>query len=207
MSVPPPRPASEPHLRACHCCGLVHRLGEVPRGRAARCTRCGTAFPRAAGHRRRNEWAAAVGLAALILYPPGILLPVVEISRYGQRNETSIWSGTLSLLGDGEWFVGLVVLVCSIVIPMLKLVGLLALTSRARFLGKQHRATTYRWLELLGRWGMVDVLLVALLVSFLKLGDLVEVTPGIGVVAFGACVALSLVATACLDPHALWESE
>ena len=207
MSVSPPPPAAEPHLRACHCCGLVHRLGEIPRGRGARCTRCGTGFPRAAGHRRRNEWAAAVGLAALILYPPGILLPVVEISRYGQRNETSIWSGTLSLLGDGEWFVGLVVLVCSIVIPMLKLVGLLALTSRARFLGKQHRATTYRWLELLGRWGMVDVLLVALLVSFLKLGDLVEVTPGIGVVAFGACVALSLVATACLDPHALWESE
>jgi paraquat-inducible protein A len=61
--------------------------------------------------------------------------------------------------------------------------------------------------EFLGRWGMVDVLLVAVLVAVVKLGDLVTVTPGPGVLAFGSVVVLSLLASAAFDPHALWEPD
>ena len=62
-------------------------------------------------------------------------------------------------------------------------------------------------IEFIGRWGMVDVLLVAVLVAVVKLGDLVEVTPGPGVVVFGGVVILSLIASAMFDPHAIWEEE
>ncbi len=194
-------------LKACHCCGLVHVLPEVPRGRVAVCTRCGTRLWRPRRLRDANRWAASAALAALLLWPLGIGLPVLSVERLGQTNEQSIWSGTISLLSNGDLLVGGIVLVCSVVIPLLKLAGLLAITSRLALLSSRHRAGTYRMIELAGRWGMVDVLLVALMVSFLKLGDVVEVTPGPGVVAFALCVGLSLVAGAFFDPHALWESE
>jgi paraquat-inducible protein A len=65
----------------------------------------------------------------------------------------------------------------------------------------------YRAIEAAGRWGMIDVLLVAVTIAAVKLGDLVVVTPGPGVVAFGACVVLSLAASAVFNPHAIWETD
>ena len=110
----------------------------------------------------------------------------------------------ISLLSRGHLLVGSIVLLCSMVVPLVKLVGLLAITSRSGRLSKRRRAGTYRMIEQAGRWGMVDVLLVALTVAVLKLGDVVEVSPGPGLLAFTLCVALSIVASACFDPHALW---
>ena len=73
------------------------------------------------------------------------------------------------------------------------------------FLHKHHRASTYRVVEWIGRWGMLDVLLVALLVAAVKLGSWVEVHPGPGVAAFGGVVIFSLLASAAFDPQAIWE--
>ncbi|MCA8981409.1 MAG: paraquat-inducible protein A, partial [Planctomycetes bacterium] len=61
--------------------------------------------------------------------------------------------------------------------------------------------------EWAGRWGMLDVLLIAMVVTWVKVGDLVEVTPGPGVIAFTLCVLLSLLASARFDPHVLWEQD
>jgi paraquat-inducible protein A len=72
---------------------------------------------------------------------------------------------------------------------------------------REHLARTWRAVELVGRWGMLDVLLAAVLVAILKLGDLVTVEVGPGLFAFTACVGLSLLASAFFDPHALWETE
>ena len=122
-------------------------------------------------------------------------------------HETSIWTGSISLLTHGQITVGLIVLICSVVIPILKLIGMFVLTIRPDALRRHHRARVYRWIEVAGRWGMIDVLLVALVVAALKIGDWVSVTPGPGVTAFAACVLLSLVASAVFNPHAIWETE
>jgi uncharacterized paraquat-inducible protein A len=74
-------------------------------------------------------------------------------------------------------------------------------------LGRKHRAWTYHLVEWTGRWGMLDVLLVAILVAALKVGDLVEVHAGPAALAFTCCVVLSLLAAACFDPHSLWDTE
>ena len=70
-----------------------------------------------------------------------------------------------------------------------------------------HRALTYRLVEWTGRWGMLDVLLVAILVAALKLGDVMDVTPGPAAAAFAVCVVLSLLATALFDPRSVWETQ
>jgi len=190
-------------LRGCPRCGLVQEVPAVPDGQEARCCRCFELLLRP-GRPESNRLCAAIALAALVMYPLGILLPVLRLEQLGHVHETSIWAGGISLLTHGQVVVGLVVLVCSVLIPMAKLLGLFLLTAQARLLRRRHQAAVYRWIELAGRWGMIDVLLVAMTVAAVKIGDLVTVTPGPGVVAFTMCVMLSLLASATFNPHAIW---
>ena len=113
--------------------------------------------------------------------------------------------GSLALLAHGEWLVGGAVFVCSVVLPLAKLMGILAVAWFPQRIGDgPARARLLRIIEWVGRWGTLDVLLVALLVATLKLGDLVEVSPGPGLSAFAFTVALSLIASGLFDPHAHW---
>jgi paraquat-inducible protein A len=190
-------------LKACHCCGLVQRVPWLgPESRAV-CGRSGTVVSRAGGRLASNRRTAALALSALVLYPLAISLPVMSVERFGHRTEASILAGSVELFADGAIFVGAVVLLCSVVLPFLKLVGLLAIA--AGVLRRRHRALTYRLIEWTGRWGMLDVLLVAVVVAAMKLGDLLAVRAGPGALAFTVTVLLSLFASASFDPHALWE--
>lgn len=193
-------------LAACHCCGLVHRLPAINDRSVACCRRC-DAIIKHGVHPRSINRTAALALAALLLYPIALWLPVMEIQRLGHQSQASIWSGTIGLLAEGHLFVGLAVLLFSVVAPIGKLVLIFGLCVGQGVIARQDRARAYRLIELIGRWGMVDVLLVAILVAVVKLGDLVEVTPGPGVVVFGVVVILSLLASSVFDPHAIWEQE
>jgi len=197
-----------PHvLKACHCCGLVQELPDLPAEARAMCARCGVVVwdpARRSGSQRRTAGAA---LAALILYPFAITLPIMSLERFGHSSEASIWTGSVGLLAKGEIFVGAVVLLCSVALPLAKLSGLLALTLGRRRFTKKSRGRMYRWIEWTGRWGMLDVLLVAVVVAWIKIGDLVDVRPGPAALAFTLCVLLSLLASAWFDPHALWDED
>ncbi len=190
-------------LLACPCCGLVHTV-PAARGQALRCVRCHTRL-RARG--RRAQATAALALAALILLPLAVLLPVLRVEKLGAAHESSILGGGVTLIQEGQAFVGFVVLLCSVVLPATKLAALFVLSAGARSLGHRGKAFTWHIVEWTGRWGMLDVLLVALLVATLKLGDLVEIHAGLGALAFTVCVVLNLAASAAFHPHDLWTSE
>jgi len=144
---------------------------------------------------------AACALGALVLFPIGIMMPMVAIERFGHRQETSIVGGVSELLSSGHGILAAVILLCSIVFPALKLAGLLVLSIERIPFGVRARARTWRLLEVTGRWGMLDVLLVAALVAAVKLGDLVSIDTGPGLYAFAGTVVLSLVASALWDPN------
>jgi len=193
-------------LKACPCCGLVHEVPALDRTTRAACVRCRSTV--ADGRRPLGaELSLAAALAALVLYPLAVSLPVLRLERFGHRTEASIWTGSLGLFEKGELLVGAVVLTCSLVVPLVKLLALVAIGVRWSRLARSQRARTHRVLEWAGRWGMLDVLLIAVVVAWIKMGDLVEVTPGPGALAFVVCVLLSLVAGAAFDPHDLWEGE
>lgn len=192
-------------LKACHCCGLVHRVPAMIAGEEAVCVRCASvvdADGRSGLQSAARCLAAAVG--GLVLYFPAILLPILKIEKLGHHHQASLLGGTIDLLWHGSWFVGLVVLVFSIIIPLIKILALIEL-SWISLMGRQHRAWTYRVVEWAGRWSMMDVLLLALMVTLVKLGDLVEFSLGPAVWAFVLCVVMSLIASAMFDPHAIWE--
>lgn len=194
-------------LFACHCCGLVQELDAVPRGFRARCARCGIVLFDPLRRGRSNGRAASAALAALILYPLAVSLPIMRIERFGHARDSSIWAGAIELLSRGDVLVGGVVLLCSVVIPLAKLLGLVSITLGGRYLGRRYRAATYRWIEWTGRWGMLDVLLIAVVVAWVKIGDLVDVSPGPAALTFTSVVVLSLLASAWFDPHAIWQDD
>ncbi len=193
------------NLRACHCCGLVHVVPELTGREEAECVRCKSIID--TGRRSGQQSSArcfAAALGGLILYFPAILLPILDIEKLGHHHATSLLGGTLDLIWHGNFFVGFVVLLFSIVLPLLKLVALLEL-SHIGLTHRQHRAWTYRVVEWTGRWSMMDVLLLALLVTLVKLGDLVSFQLGPAVIAFVMCVAMSMIASVMFDPHAIWD--
>ena len=193
-------------FRACHCCGLVHDMPALQSGQKAVCTRCGTRFsiPGAAEMHASRTAAAAVG--AFVLFWPAVLCPILRIEKLGHRQESSILSGIIDLLSHGSWLVGGVVLLFSIVFPLAKIVLLLEL-SLLELLHQKHKAFTLRLMEHVGKWSMMDVMLLAFLVMLVKLGNLVQFQFGPAVIAFVACVTMSMIASLSFDPHSIWDDE
>jgi uncharacterized paraquat-inducible protein A len=195
--------AAEP-LRGCPCCGLVQRLPPAPVGWRAVCDRCGAPFHSPARAQRGRSRAVAAALAALILYVPAVTWPMLRLERLGQVREDNLLGGIMSLLSAGHWFVGSVVLVFSVIVPPVKLLTLLTLGLGGAGFAQRHQAAAYRLVEVVGRWGMLDVMLVAVLVAFVKLGGLAQIKAGPGLTAFALCVLAGLIASLCFDPHFLW---
>lgn len=199
--------ASEP-LVACHTCGLVQRLAALPAGHTAACARCD--MPLRERKRGGLEITAALSLAALVMYVPANVYPILRMNLYGAYSESTVWDGVVSLMRYDQWMVAAIVFLASIVVPLLKLAGLLFLvvaakTGRARRLREQTRI--YKFIDAIGPWAMLDVFLLAVLVALVKLGDLATVLPGPGLAAFAAVVVLTLLASASFDPKLLWEKD
>ncbi len=199
-----------PHnlLRTCGCCGLIQQApAALPHRMRACCARCGCSIDVRAINARSNSRAAAFAAAALILYPAAVTLPMIRVEQLGHDNEASILEGITSLFSAGHMVVGLVVLFCSVIFPLGKLIALLGLTLAGTSLAHHHRRWTWRLIEWTGKWGMLDVVLVAMLVAILKLGDMVSVSAGPAALLFTGCVVFNLIAAACFDPRRLWEEQ
>ena len=193
-------------LRACHCCGLVQKIPETGPEDELLCSRCGTRFSKPGSLVHSASRTSAAALGAFVLFWPAVLLPILRIEQLGLAHQSSILSGTLELFQHGSWLVGGVVFVFSIVFPLTKIVLLLEL-SFLELLHKRHKAFTLRLMEQLGRWSMMDVMLLAFLVMLVKLGDMVEFHFGPAIVAFILCVTMSMIASLSFDPHAIWEQD
>ena len=194
------------HLKACHCCGLIHAIPELTPGDVASCTRCDSVIVRPGAGDRAAGRTAAAALAAFFLFWPAILLPILQVEKLGHRSASSILTGIIELFSHGSRFVGGIVFVFSIAFPLTKIVMLLEL-SLLRLTHRRFRSLTYRIMEHAGKWSMMDVMLLAFLVMLVKLGNLVEFQFGPAVVAFVLCVALSMVASLSFDPHAIWNDD
>jgi paraquat-inducible protein A len=192
-------------LIACETCGLVQRMDPLPAGSAAECARCGS-FLGAAGS-ARPEVTAALSLAALVMYVPANIYPILSMHLYGMHSESTVWDGVVSLAEHEQWFVAIVVFLASIVIPLIKLCGLffLVMTARAgRARRLRFRTRLYKFIDAIGPWAMLDVFLLAVLVALVKLGDLATVLPGPGLTAFTAMVVFTMLASASFDPKLIW---
>jgi paraquat-inducible protein A len=190
-------------LIACDNCGLINQAGPVSVGERAVCARCGEVIQRYNPNSRART--AAFALAALCFYLPANLYPVLRMEYMARYSENTVWSGVVTLYRDGMWFVAGVVFCASILIPLLKLAGLLFLVIRWGPRWQRTRGWIHRVIGWLGPWAMLDVFLLAILVSLLKLKQIATVTPAPGIIAFAAVVVFTLLASSSYDARLIWE--
>jgi paraquat-inducible protein A len=158
---------------------------------------------------RSNSTAAALALSAAIMLIPANLLPVLNTETSGNNRTDTIFSGAVQLWIHGLWAIAIIVFAASILIPVLKLVGLGWLLFSVRRGGpKDPRRLTkiYSTLDFIGRWSMLDVFLAAFLTGLVQFGELANVEPRGGIVAFAAAVVLTVFANQAFDPRVLWPS-
>jgi paraquat-inducible protein A len=192
---------------SCDTCGLVQTVPPLSAGTVAECIRCGS-FVATRRSTRSLEVTAALSLAALILYVPANVYPIMKMYLYGGYSESTVWDGVVMLMRNDQWFIAVIVFLASMVIPVVKLAGLFSLVVTARMgWGRRLRSRTqlYKFIDAIGPWAMLDVFLLAVLVALVKLSTWAKILPGPGLVAFTAVVVLTMLASATFDPKLIWE--
>ncbi len=189
----------------CHDCGLLCSLPEHA-AHGAGCSRCGADLhPRKP---RSLERTFAFLIAAALCYLPANLLPIMKVTSLGRAQADTIMSGVVYLLTHGMWPLAIVVFTASVFVPILKIViltGLLVSVHRGSRWRPVERTRLYRITEAIGRWSMVDIFVVTILVALVRLGNLATVEAQPGAVFFGAVVVLTMLAAESFDPRLIWD--
>ena len=187
----------------CITCGLINQLAANGRGR---CRRCGEKLHARHPHSLQRTWALL--LAAAILYVPANVYPIMTTTSLGDTLSSTILGGVIELWHMGSWPIALLIFVASILVPlgkMLALAWLCLVAQRSSELNGTRPALLYRLTEFIGRWSMVDVFVVALLVALIRAGALMSVVPGPAALAFASVVILTMLAAMSFDPRLLWD--
>ena len=210
-------------LAACRACGALHRLpgavGTGPGGGSggrsggapddaarATCRRCGATVRSRVPHSLQRTWAfLLVGLAA---YVPANLAPVMLTSSFAGDTSDTIVSGVLELAHLGNVGIAAIIFFASVCIPVTKFVIVAVLASSLRRPGRlsvHARHRLHRVTELIGRWSMIDVFVIAVLAALIQLGTFITIRPGVGIVAFAVSVVFTMLAATSLDPRLFWD--
>lgn len=187
-------------LAGCHTCGRVSPL------LLNQCPRCGSTLHLRKKNSLQNT--TALMIAAAVLYIPSHLLPVMSITELGVVTHHTIIDGMITFWRTGAYPLAIVIFCASILIPLLKIIALSWLCAAAKgwvFPTPKFLAKVYGFTELLGRWSMVDIFVVGILVSIVQLGNYMSIIPGAGAFAFAGVVILTMFAAIHFDPRLLWD--
>lgn len=189
-------------------CDECHQLNRLqPANGEQHCRRCGARL-----HGRRpnsvvRTWALL--LTAALLYIPANLLPIMTVNLFGQGSPATIMQGVVELIHADMLPIALVVFIASILVPTFKLVGIALLlfsVQRHLLLSPRQRIVMFRFIEWIGRWSMLDIFVIAILVALVSFGNLASIEAGAGAMAFAAVVVLTMLAALTFDPRLIWDN-
>lgn len=192
-------------LIACHECDLLLRKPAPEQGERVECPRCGYELY---SHRHQVvRRSMALVIAALLLYVPANFLPIMRLNLLGQASEDTVWSGVLGLYNSGMQGIAVVVFLCSMAVPLLKLLcQFVVLLSIRLDIGRSYGLLFYRVYHHLRDWGMLEVYLMGILVALVKLADLADVSLGLGLVCFIALLLVQVWLEVTMSPHQIWQA-
>jgi paraquat-inducible protein A len=173
-----------------------------------RCPRCHSPV-----HVRRPHslaTTASLVISAALLYIPANVLPVMHTHTFFSDEDDTIMSGVISLAHSGSWPVALLVFFASIVVPLLKLIALseiLIAVTRKSVRQPQQRSRLFRIVEYVGRWSMLDVFAMSLLVALVQVQSLATIQVRPAALAFAGVVVLTMLAAQSFDERLLWDGE
>ncbi|MHC8307320.1 paraquat-inducible protein A [Pseudomonas sp. PB3P13] len=192
-------------LVACHECDLLMRKPVLSRGEKAECPQCG--FELYAHRHNVVQRSLALVIAALLLYIPANFLPIMELNLLGQSAQDTVWTGVVGLFNTGMQGVSIIVFLCSMAIPLLKLLCQLAVLLTIRFdIGRSYGLLLYRIYHHLRDWGMLEVYLMGVLVAIVKLADMAAITIGLGFACFISLLLVQVWLEVAMSPHQIWQA-
>ncbi|WP_025899466.1 paraquat-inducible protein A [Sneathiella glossodoripedis] len=146
--------------------------------------------------------------AAFILYIPANIFPIMTLTSFARQSKETILSGIIQLFHTGQWGIGIVVFIASVFVPIFKIAALAFLTLSVQFDWQWNpffRSRLYRFVEWIGRWSMIDIFMISILVTIVSLKELASIEPGVGAMAFAAVVVLTMLASRAFDPRLIWD--
>lgn len=197
--------AKQQGLLLCHMCRRLQ--GEVEGGEAS-CLRCGEPL-----HFRHHDSVSktwALCFCSAIFFLLANLYPIMTVVYFGQSHPDTILSGVITLVNMGMIPIALVVFVASIAVPLLKLLALIWLLLMVQFnfkMDAKQCTQMYRVVAFIGRWSMLDLFVIAILVTLVDLGGIVTINGAPGVTYFSAVVVLTMLAAHTFDPRLIWDLE
>lgn len=194
--------AASQGLASCHICFKTApvELGECPR--------CGAALHL----RERDSLQRTISLliTATILYIPANVLPIMTTIQMGNAVDSTILGGVILLVHHGSYPVAAVIFIASVLIPVTKLICMTWLwwsVVHEHKTSHRERARLYRVTEFIGRWSMVDVFVVMVLVALIQMGGLLQILPGTAAIAFAGVVIMTMLAAESFDPRLMWDKQ
>lgn len=191
-------------LIRCHDCGCLSKQT----GKNSHCRLCGGRLhPRLPNSFQRT---AALLLSAFCLYIPANIFPIMTVTRLGVGEPHTIIGGIIALIHGNMVPIAMLVLVASILVPLLKLLGLGLLLLNVHYRWKSHAkkwTVMYRIIAFVGRWSMLDIFMISILVSLVDMGGVAQVIAGPAATAFAAVVVLTMLAAKNFDPRLIWDNQ
>lgn len=198
-------PGAIEELLACPECDLLLRKPALRSGEQWECPRCHYAL-----HNQRRAVvprSLALVITAVLLYVPANFLPIMHLNLMGRTTHDTLWSGVVGLYRSGMVAVAVIVFLCSMLVPALKLgCQLLVLLSIVTAVGRRQGLYLYRVYHHLRDWGMLEVYLLGILVSMIKLNDMADLSVGVGLACFVALLLVQVWLEIIMSPQQIWEA-
>jgi paraquat-inducible protein A len=193
-------------LVSCSDCHLLSRMKKTSVHEAAYCSRCGGELQQRKPNSIVRTWALVI--AAMVFYVPANLLPMTLTTALGSVSADTIMSGVIYFIHSGSWEIALVIFTASVFVPFLKFAILIYLLLSVQFKSikrPKDRTRFYRFTEAVGRWSMLDIYVVTILVALVKLGFLADIEAGPAAIYFAAVVVTTMIAAESFDPRLIWD--
>ena len=185
---------------SCLVCGQL--IGKEHK----KCARCGSSV----SARVNNSVQVSFGLlvTALLLYIPANIYPMMTTEMLGDKTASTIIGGVILFLEHESYFIAAVIFIASIIVPIGKMAALGWLcysVKRHKKIKKAELTKLYRITEFIGKWSMVDIFVVAILVALIQLGTLMSIHVGVAATAFSGVVILTMISAHQFDTRILWD--
>lgn len=201
--VEPDSTAISQEFVVCRSCGYQYHMDQ----HVKKCPRCGQKYSF-----RKALWGqktSALLISALIMFLPANLYPIMDTTYIGSTAGSNIVDGVISLWDMGSWFVAVVVVTASLFIPVFKILSLSYLAIKVKYCRVWHPrslSTLYRITEFIGKWSMIDVFVVIIMSSTMRMGNIITINPGFAVIAFCLVVMVTMFAASSFDERLIWDN-
>jgi len=188
------------------CCPICHQIVQLNGKDKGCCPRCGSDVHIRKPNSLQNTLAFVI--AGIIAYIPANLYPMMHVHTFAGSESDTIISGIIYFFESGSYLIAFVILIASVVVPLIKMVIILYLVysvHKKKATNKEQKLKLYVLTEVIGRWSMVDVYVVAIMIALVHFGAFTEITAGLGSIYFLLVVILTMLSAMSFDPRLIWD--